>query len=505
MTSTNRKRWISILTATMVLVVGLLAGSAITAYTSWSPFRNPRNENRIPVYVAADTSSPGVSASKDFSLDKGLGVVAQSARKSVVSIISTKIVRQELPSIFNDPFFRRFFGPEFNFPQEQRETALGSGVIVSPDGYILTNNHVVEGAKELKIKFADRRDTVEAEIVGTDAPTDVAVIKVDAKDLPAMPLGDSEKVHVGDFVLAIGNPFGLGHTVTFGIISATGRGNLGIAQYEDFIQTDAAINPGNSGGALVDMHGRLIGINTAILSRVGGNQGIGFAIPINMARAVMDQILKQGRVIRGYLGLLPQDVTSVIAEKFGLKEARGALVGSVESGTPADRAGIRRGDIILEFNGHPIEDADDLRNLVAMTPPGTKVTIKVFRNGEEKTLTATLAERPETPQRQPGQQFSRQNPLSGIEVDELTPALRRRLGLPPDAEGVVITRVAPSSSAAEAGLEPGDVIQEIDRQPIRSVADFRRAAARAEGKSVLLLIFNPRTNMTQFVVLEPQK
>jgi serine protease Do len=387
-----------------------------------------------------------------------------------------------------------------------RQTALGSGVIVSPDGYILTNNHVVEGASELKVTFADKRE-MDAKIIGADAPTDVAVIKIDAKDLAAMPLGDSKSIEVGDFVLAVGNPFGLGNTLTFGIVSATGRGNLGIAQYGDFIQTDAAINPGNSGGALVNMHGQLIGINTAIFTQgvERGNQGVGFAIPIDMAREVMDQILRKGRVIRGYLGLFPQDLTPTIAEKFGLKNTQGALVANVESGAPADKAGIERGDIILEFNGQKVKNADDLRNLVAQAAPGTEVKIKLFRDGKATTVEAELGQRPDTPQAGSPEELSRENPLSGIEVQDLTPEMARRLNLPRDIQGVVIADVDPASSAAEEGLNRGDVIQEIDRQPIRNVSDFRRAAARTQGKDALLLVIDRQSGATRYVVLKPQK
>jgi serine protease Do len=506
-TGLKSRRWILIASSVVTLLIGVLTGSVITAYTSWLPL-NQKDESKVPVYVAASsTPLPG-----NISLTDGLAPVASAVRQSVVSISSTKLVRTQSlpPSFFDDPFFRRFFGREFGqVPRERemRQTALGSGVIVSPDGYILTNNHVVAGASELKITFADKRE-INAKIIGTDAPTDIALIKVEAKDLPAMPLSDSQKVQVGDFVLAVGNPFGLGHTVTFGIVSATGRGNLRITDYGDFIQTDAAINPGNSGGALVNMRGQLIGINTAIFTEGGferGNQGVGFAIPINMAREVMDQILRKGRVIRGYLGIGIQNVTPDIAEKFGLKEARGALVGNVEPGKPADKAGIERGDIIVEFNGHKVKDADDLRNVVALTAPGTEVTVKVFRDGKERTVETTLIERPEAEQAQSREELGRQNPLSGIEVEELTPSILRQLNLAHDTQGVVITDVDSGSSAAEAGLEPGDVIQEIDRQPIRNVSDFRHVAARTEGKDVLLLIIDRRTGVTQYVVLKPRK
>jgi serine protease Do len=494
------KRWVLAGSSVVILIAGILVGSVITASTSWRPF-DQKDENRVPVYVAANTP-----VSDNFSLVSGLGPLARAVRPGVVSISSTRVVKAQPNPFFNDPFFRQFFGRDFDLPREMRQTALGSGVIVSPDGYILTNNHVVEGASELKVTFADKRE-MDAKIIGADAPTDVAVIKIDAKDLAAMPLGDSKSIEVGDFVLAVGNPFGLGNTLTFGIVSATGRGNLGIAQYGDFIQTDAAINPGNSGGALVNMHGQLIGINTAIFTQgvERGNQGVGFAIPIDMAREVMDQILRKGRVIRGYLGLFPQDLTPTIAEKFGLKNTQGALVANVESGAPADKAGIERGDIILEFNGRKVNNADDLRNMVAQAAPGTNVDVRIFRDGNQRTVRVQLGQRPENQgPGSPQEELGRENPLSGLDVQDVTPSVLRQLNLPPDTQGVVITEVAPNSSAAEEGVERGDLIQEIDRQPIRNMTDFRRAAARAGGKEVLLLIVNRRTGTTQYVVLKPQ-
>jgi serine protease Do len=497
------RRWLWITSSIVILVVGVLAGAVMTAYTSWLPL-NQKGEDKVPVYVSASAPLPS-----NVSLTDGLAPIARTVRQSVVSIFSTKVVRTRPSPFFDDPMFRRFFGREFDQqPREQRQPAQGSGVIISPDGYILTNNHVVSGASELKITFADKRE-MDAKIIGTDAPTDLAVIKVDAKGLAAMPLGDSKAVQVGDFVLAVGNPFGLGHTVTFGIVSATGRGSLGIAQYEDFIQTDAAINPGNSGGALVNMRGQLIGINTAIFTDGGferGNQGVGFTIPIHMAREVMDQILRKGKVVRGYLGLLPRDINPTIGERFGLKGTEGALVESVSPDTPAEKAGIKHGDIILEFNGQKIKDADDLRNKVAQAAPGTKAEVKLLRNGQERTVEVELALRPDPPSAgQPQEELSRDNPLSGIDVEDLTPELSRRLSLPLNVDGVVIMDVDPGSSAAEEGLRPGDVIQEIDRRPIRNVADFRQAAARAAGKDVLLFIYNHQARTTQYVVLKPRK
>lgn len=494
------RRWAMTFGGAVILAAGVLAGTVMTAYTSWNPFHQ-KDEQKVPIYVA--TNTPRLTGS--LSLEEGLAPLARAVRQSVVSISLTKVVRGQIHPFMDDPFFRRFFGEDIE-PRQRRIPGLGSGVIISPDGYILTNNHVVEGASEVKVTFADKREMV-AKIIGTDEPTDVAVIKVDAKDLPAMPLGDSRNLQVGEFVLAVGNPFGLGHTVTFGIISATGRGNLRIAQYGDFIQTDAAINPGNSGGALVNMRGQLIGINTAIKTSgfEQGNIGIGFAIPIHMARDIMDQLLRTGSVVRGYLGLLPQDVTPAIAEQLGLKTPQGALVASVSENTPAAQAGIQNGDVIVEFNGRPVESADSLRNMVAETAPGSNVKLKLIRDGSERTVTVKLGTRPSEQHARSGQDLNRENALSGIRVEELTPALRRQLNLPTSVNGVVVADVDPESSAADEEIMRGHIIQEINRRPIKSVADFQSAAAQAGGKNVLVLVYDPRSTVSRYVVLKPRQ
>lgn len=504
-----KQRRTAILGGALLLSVGMVMGWVITARTDWLPFTRSASAHErdlsIPVYLAKESPLSG-----SISLNEGLAPVVRLVRDGVVNISSTKVTKAQMPlsPFFNDPFFERFFGfgrePQAPRERELRQTALGSGVVVSPDGYILTNNHVVEGATELKVAFADKRQFA-AKIIGTDRPTDLAVIKVEAHSLPGVAMADSNKVQVGDFVLAVGNPFGLDNTITFGIVSATGRGNLNITQYEDFIQTDAAINPGNSGGALVNMRGELIGINTAIFTQgfERSNQGVGFAIPINMARQVMDQLLRQGKVVRGYLGLYPQDVTPGLAEEFGLpRDQQGALVSNVEAGTPAEQAGIRPGDVIVEFNGERITGADKLRNLVAQVAPGAKVTLKLLREGKSLTVTAALKERPDTERPVPQEELGSDNPLSALDVEELTPGTRRQLELPPGTTGVVISQVSPGSRAAEAGLRPGDVIQEINRQPINNLQDYRRAASRIGKKRVLLMV-NQRSN-TRYVVIEAQ-
>jgi serine protease Do len=484
----NAKRTIGLAVA---LGTGGIAGSWATARTGHSIFGKVEP---VPMFVSIGA---GEAAGRQVSFISGFVPVAKRVLPAVVNIASSKIVRSadQGPSspFFADPFFRRFFGDEFSqqfrTPQRQREHSLGSGVMVSADGYVLTNNHVVSGADEIKVSLSDRRE-FKGHIVGTDSRTDVAVVKIEGKDLPVLAFGDSAKVQVGDFALAVGNPFGIGQTLTMGIISATGRGGLGIEDYEDFLQTDAAINPGNSGGALVNVGGDLVGLNTAIISGGGGNQGVGFAVPINMAKAVMEQVLKHGKVVRGSIGVLIQPVTPELAKSFGLTgQPRGALVANVTAGSPAERAGIKRGDIILAFNGAPLSDSRDLSLKVSMMAPGASVKLQVFREGHEREVSVTLAELPASPEAAgggapgaaPGERL-------GISVDRLTPQIARQLGLPARTTGVVVTDVEPASSAAEAGLRRGDVIQEVDRKPVASPDQFRSAVQQAGNGPVLLLI-----------------
>jgi len=395
-----------------------------------------------------------------------------------------------------DPFFRQFFGEEgegrFNIPRERREQSLGSGVIISPEGYILTNNHVVDGATNVKVMLSDKRE-FKAVVVGTDPKTDIAVLKIDGSSFPSVTIGDSSKVQVGDYALAIGDPFGVGQTVTMGIVSATGRTNLGIEDYEDFIQTDAPINPGNSGGALVNDRGELVGINTAILSHgSGGNQGIGFAVPVNLARNVMDQILAHGKVTRAYMGIVPQDVTPALAKQFGSNETKGALVGDVSADSPAAKAGLKRGDIILELNGKQINGSNDLRMSISMMQPDTTVTLKVQREGSQKEMAVKLAELPTPQEESSNEKGSSDGALEGVEVQSLDAQTAKQLGLPSESKGVVVTDISPSSPVAETGLRRGDVIQEVNHQPVKNVAEFEQAMKKA-GKDSLLLV-NRRGN-----------
>ncbi len=439
-----------------------------------------------PVALAAETALPPGRTAAGGAF--GFAPVVKQAAAAVVNISSTKIVRAEGGSAQLSPLFERFFGEGPEIPHSYREHSLGSGVIIRPDGLVLTNSHVVEGATEVRVSGADKRE-YRARVLGSDPKTDIAVLKIDAQALPALPLGDSSHVQVGDVVLAVGNPFGIGQTVTMGIVSATGRGGLGIEDYEDFIQTDAAINPGNSGGALVNSQGELVGINTAILSRSedGGNQGIGFAVPSNLAGQVMKQLLEHGRVIRGWLGVLPQPVTVSEARFFKLSQPEGALLGEVTPGSPAVQAGLQRGDILLRVNGQPISDINAFRLQIAMTPPGTQLRFEVRRDGQDREIAVRLAELPSPPER-PVKAVAPSSPFEGLSVEELNPQLARRLRVPAGAGGVVIADIDSASPAAEAGLQSGDVIQEVDRKPVQNLDDFRRTAASAGKEPVLLLI-----------------
>ena len=424
----------------------------------------------------------------------GFAPVVKKVLPTVVNISSTKVVKT--PTQFegqmpDDDLFRQFFGGNMRgtpqMPREQRERGLGSGVIVSPEGYILTNNHVVSDATDVRVTLSDKRE-FKARVVGTDPKVDIAVLKIDASDLPAIVVGDSSRIQIGDYALAVGNPFGVGKTVTMGIVSATGRSHMGIEEYEDFIQTDAPINPGNSGGALINDRGELIGINTAILANGSeGNQGIGFAVPVNLARTVMDEILKNGKVTRAYLGIVPQDVTPAIAKAFGVKEFTGALVGDVTADSPAQKAGLKNGDIILELNGKPVTDANELRMNISMMAPGASVNLKVLREGASRNLAATLGELPTEHASAEKQSSDSKSELSGISVQDVDARTARQLGVPANTAGVVVTKVDPSSPAADSGLQRGDVIQEVNRKAVRNTADFEAAMRNSKDQTLLLV------------------
>ena len=379
--------------------------------------------------------------------DNTLADIAEARINSVVNISSTRLVKQRpfgQSPLFEHPFFRDFFGQPFEgIPKERRERSLGSGVIVSEDGTILTNYHVVADAEEILVTLTDDRE-FNAEVVGSDPQSDVAVIRLKETpaDLEPLPFGDSSKLRMGDVVLAIGNPFGLAHTVTMGIVSATGRANVGIADYEDFIQTDAAINPGNSGGALVSLKGEFIGINTAIVSRTGGYQGIGFAIPSNMAQSVMESLIEHGKVVRGWLGVVIQDMNRDLADAMGLDTTRGVLVSDVMEDSPAQKAGLKREDLILRVNDTKVDNTGQLRNTIATLGAGTEVALTILRDGQEKEITLTLGERPGKEQLRAGKMETEEGLLQGLSVSPLTPLTRQQFNIPDTVkEGVVVKAV----------------------------------------------------------------
>ncbi|HET9786277.1 MAG TPA: DegQ family serine endoprotease, partial [Pyrinomonadaceae bacterium] len=411
-----------------------------------------------------------------------------------VVTIRTK-ARTQAPRQFpfmDDPFFRRFFGDRLPQQPEQLQRGLGSGVIVSADGYILTNAHVINGAEEIVVELGGLRDLT-ARLVGADSPSDLALLKIEQGGLTALALADSDKLQVGDVVLAIGNPFGIGQSVTMGIISAKSRRTgLSNGSFEDFLQTDAPINRGNSGGALVDGNGSLIGINSQILSPSGGSIGIGFAIPSNMARDVLDQLVKHGKVSRGHLGILVQPVTQDIATNLGLSSAKGVIVSQVQNGSAADRAGMQRGDVILALNGNAVSEPNSFRNDIAGTPPGRTITLRIWRGGNEQELRATLGEfvSVERPQmRQEDSPESRSNTgRLGLALQPLIPRLAQELGLPADTQGLVVMAIDPSGPAADAGIQRGDVIEEVNQEPVRTVAELRELVQRSGSRPLLLLV-----------------
>jgi serine protease Do len=464
--------------------------------------------------VSSATSAQNYNGQLPLSIDqnnKNYVQLVKAVMPAVVNISTSRTIKQrDVPSPFmEDPFFRQFFGDEFfrrfEMPRERREASLGSGVIVGSDGYIITNNHVIAKADEIKVLLHDKREFT-GKVIGTDPKSDIAVIKINAKNLPTLPWGDSDQLEVGEIVLAIGNPFGLNQTVTMGIVSAVGRANVGIADYEDFIQTDAAINPGNSGGALVNVRGELVGINTAIFSRSGGYMGIGFAVPSNMTQAVMNSLVKSGKVVRGWLGVSIQDINQELAKQFGVKNTDGALVSEIVPDSPASQAKLMSGDIITKFDGKVIENTSTLRNIVAATPIGKTVQLEVLRDKKTVTISVKITEQPKDIA-EAGTEGSvtgegKDNALAGLEVRNLTPEIARQLGLSDPTVGVVITELDPSSAAAEADLNRGDVILEINRMRIKTVQDFKKASASLGKKDSALLFINRRGNKV-FVVIKP--
>jgi serine protease Do len=493
--------------ALVALAVALVGGIAFgLGVKSWSG-RSVLGAEKVPVTVAKDIAPVNLG---NFS--NGFSSVIKPALPAVVNIKSSKLVKaseQEgsMAPFMQDPMFRQFFGQNphgMQPPQDQHEHSLGSGVIVNGEGYILTNNHVVDGATDVRVYLNDKRE-FPAKIIGTDSRTDLAVLKIDAHGLPAITLGDSSRMQVGDVVFAIGNPFDVGETATMGIVSAMGRGGLAMERggIEDFIQTDAAINPGNSGGALLDVHGNLVGINTAILTNGGGgNQGVGFAIPVDLAHSVMDQIVTHGHVVRGYLGIVIGELSPELAGQFGLKQGGGALIEDVTAGGPADKAGLKRGDVIQEIDGKTIDAVNTLQVHVASRAPGSQVTLRIFRDGKPTDVKATLGEMPEKLDKaDAGEKGSAV--LEGLEVQTLTPELAGELNVPPSTKGVVVTAVDGSSAAAAAGLDRGDVIQEVNHKSVSNVPEYREAM-QSVGKQAALLLVN-RGGTTHYVIVEAQQ
>ena len=453
----------------------LLGGSALTIATGFAVNNgeNGKETQNAPLHVQVDNNP----LTRDLKDGNSFAPIVKKVAPSVVKIsVTMKGANNPLANSDMD-FFRRFFG-EDGLKQmnprrlrEPMEHGLGSGVIVSSDGYILTNNHVVNNATEIQVALNDGRQFT-AKVIGSDPKTDVALIRIKADNLPALTLTDSDKIEVGDVVLAIGNPFGIGQTVTKGIVSAKDRTTSGEMD-EDFIQTDAAINPGNSGGALVDTEGRLVGINSAILTHSGGNQGIGFAVPSNLCRWVMDSLVQTGHVERGFLGVMIQNLTPDLATAFKLDRTNGALVGDVTPGSPADKAGLKSGDVITQVNGQPIDDASQLKLRVAESAPGSKVQLGVNRNGETKTFEVTLANLPDNKVAKADDQSenAKTEALAGVGVADIDQNTRAQLNIPTQVQGAVITEVAPDSAAYQAGLRTGDVITELNRKPVKNAQD----------------------------------
>ncbi|HZI34033.1 MAG TPA: DegQ family serine endoprotease [Candidatus Binatia bacterium] len=470
-----------------------VAGAAVILAVSYSTTLAKEHQPKFTV-----STTP---IKRDASLGTSFAPIVKKVAPSVVNIYSTRFIKERIMQnpMFADPFFRQFFGGQLppgasERERTRKEQSLGSGVIVSPDGYILTADHVVADADEVKVSLPGNKTEYTAKIIGKDRATDVAVLKIDANNLPAITLADSDQLEIGDVVLAIGNPFGIGQTVTKGIVSALGRSGLpGFNRYQDFIQTDAAINPGNSGGALVDTEGRLVGINTAIISPSGGNNGIGFAVPINMARNVLEHLVTGGKITRGYLGIIPQDIDEGLAQQFNLPSDNGALVGDVMSDTPAAKAGLKSGDVIVSVNDKKITDAHDLQLTVSQLMPGTDARLKIIRNGEARNITVTLGELPGTvtsnTQSGPENNSSMTDALDGVTVADLNSQIRDQLRVPDDVKGAIVTDVESDSNSSDAGLQANDIIVEINRHPVTSAEDAVQLCKAAKGDRILIKIW----------------
>ena len=473
----SRKNLLPTLSLAAVAVVVLGLGFALGLGASG-------DERAAPFAPAAAVAAPGGEL-------RSYADVADAAMPGVVNISTDKVV--ELPTnhpMLDDPIFRRFFGvPEGEQGRERVERSLGSGVIISPDGYILTCAHVVEKASKVRVTLAEERE-YEAEIIGQDSATDVALIKITADEpLPMVKLGDSRGLRIGDQVMAIGNPFGVGQTVTLGIVSATSR-SIGMMNYEDFIQTDAAINPGNSGGALVNMQGELVGINSAIMSRSGSSAGVGFAIPMHLAENIMAQLKEHGEVKRAWLGVITAEVDQTMAEALGMKRPRGVLMSEVRPDTPAEKAGLREGDVVLKVDGKNVDSISQLRNTISLAGVGHDCDLLVLRDGKERTVTVKLAELPNdlgAAVTNPEGRTSDKG-LDGVTVREITELVRRQLELGDDVQGVVVTDVARTSNAWNRGLRQGDVIVEVGRKAVKGLDDYAELIKKDDDRPVLLKV-----------------
>ena len=503
----SRRPWVVPFT---LIAVGIVIGIVVASDMGWLPNGAAGPE---PVSAPVPLVRP-VATAPQLPMTGGNGKnfveIAKSVKPAVVNIAATRTGKAgEGPqgSPFDDPFFRRFFGDEFkrDMPKERKEKGQGSGVIVDPSGLIITNNHVVNKADDIRVVLSDKRE-FKAKLIGTDSKTDIAVIKIEATGLSPIAWADSDQLEVGEFVLAVGSPFGLTQTVTMGIVSAVGRASMGIAEYEDFIQTDAAINPGNSGGALVNVRGELVGINTAIFSQSGGNMGIGFAVPSNLAHSIMDQLVRTGKVVRGWLGVSIQELSPELAAQFGMTETKGVLVSDVMEDSPAKKAGFERADVIVEFDGKPMDSPTHLRNAVAQTPLGKKVSIKLIRDKKPKALDVTIVEQPKS-MAQSGSEESEESiaptgVLSDLEVHELTEELAGRYGIKSSERGVVVTRVKPGSMAEEIGVREGDLILEVNRKAVTSLKTYERLrSGLSKDQAVLLLV--KRQGRSLYLTLKP--
>ncbi len=490
------------LSGIVLILIGIIAGALIFSQI---------HESTQPVVYSTpiaqqDSVYPAdrpLTSLRDF--NQAFIDIAKRVNPTVVTVFTEKVYKVRGMGgypFFNSPFedfFEQFFGQSpqpRRHPQEEefKQKGMGSGVIVSKDGYILTNNHVVDDADTINVRLFDGR-TLPAKVIGTDPKTDIAVLKVDAKDLPVSKLGDSDKLQVGEWVLAIGSPLSpnLEHTVTSGIVSAKGRSNVGLAEYEDFIQTDAAINPGNSGGALINLDGEVIGINTAIATRTGGFQGIGFAVPINMAKSVMESIIKYGKVVRGWLGVYIQDVNENLAKAMKLKVKEGVLIADVSKDSPADKAGLKDGDVIIKLNGKKVKNSTQLRNDIASTRPGTKVKLTILRDGKEKEITVELGKL--EPEKIAAGSQEEIEKLFGFRVAPFTSDLAQQYGLDESLTGVVVTQIKRSSNAFQAGLNVGDLIISVNRKQVKNVEDFRKAVKGLKrGDTVLFKVIRRRNS-----------